>query len=127
MELPTKRMQTERKILGIPTLTFAIIVLLFIALAYYASGYASENGELTQQYGAAKRKVLSLSRMVEKFDKNLKICQSNLKNNEDSNRDLTLQLKKAVASKTKAESQKNQCDSQVSTFYQFYLNVKVKF
>jgi len=93
MELPTKKMQTERKILGIPTLTFTIIVLLFVGVAYYASGYASENANLIQQYETAKRKILSLSRMVEKFDKNLKICQSNLKNNEDSNRDLNLQLK----------------------------------
>ena len=116
---------SERKILGIPIVSLAVIVALFMCVVYYASGYASENTKLIEKYGIAKAKILSISRMVEKMSSKQKICQSNLDQNEQSNRDLTLQATRCKSAKEEEETKRAQCQSQISTFQQFYTAVKV--
>jgi len=117
-------MNTDKKILGIPPITFIAIVVSFCALTYYASGYASENAILVKKFTTAKNKIRTLSRFVDKLDRKVKICSSNVKANEDSNRDLTMKLQKSEQKSEAAESKNSECSNQLSDLHQFYLKIR---
>ena len=123
---PRKRtMPSERKVFGIPVITFAVIFALFLSVLYFASGYASENTKLIEKYSYAKAKILSISRLLEKLDVKQKQCQAEVKRYEDSNREQTLKLTRCEKAKQQGEAQKSACDGQVRMLQQFYLSVKV--
>ncbi|XP_066925651.1 uncharacterized protein [Clytia hemisphaerica] len=126
MDLSRKGASGERKMLGIPIVSLAVIAAVFMCVVYYASGYASENTKLIEKYGIARTKILSLSRMVEKMSSNQKICQSNLGQNEQSNKELTLQVSRCKSAKEEEETKSKQCQSQITTFQRFYSAVKEK-
>ena len=125
MDLPKKTMQSDKRILGIPLLTFVIIIIAFCGITYYASTFASENSDLHQKYEVTRGEVLTMKGAYDQMDRKYKICTSNLQANEDSNRELTVNTNKLEASKKEQENKIKECESQVSSLHQFYLNIKV--
>ena len=124
---PRKRMMpSERKIFGIPIITFAVIFALFMSVLYFTNGYASENTKLIEKYGLAKAKILSISRLLDKLDTKHKQCVSERKSYDDSNREQTKNLKICNIAKRELEDQKSMCNGQVRMLQQFYLSVKVR-
>ena len=120
-----KRTMPDKKILGIPVVTFAVIFAMFLSVIYYATGYASENEKLLQKYNLATTKILSISRMVKKLDSDKKQCASELKRYEDSNNELTLKLNRCEKAKQEEEVRRSTCDSQVLLLQKIYLSLKV--
>ena len=106
-------MPSERKIFGIPVITFAVIFALFMSVLYFASGYASENTKLIEKYGLAKAKILSISRLLDKLDAKHKQCLSEVKGYEGSNHEQTKNLKICEIAKHEVENQKSMCNDQV--------------
>lgn len=114
----------SQKVLGIPLLTFFIIIIAFCGITYYASSYASENSLILKKYQATRTQLLTSQSSYVKLDKMFKICTSNLRANEESNRELTLKIQKSESLLKKAQEDKNKCQSQVSSLHQFYLKMR---
>lgn len=114
----------SQKVLGIPLLTLVIIIIAFCGITYYASSYASENSLILEKYQAARAQLITSQRTHDKLDKTYKICISNLNANEESNRELTIKIKKIESLQKAQENKNNECQSQVSSLHQFYLKMR---